>query len=296
MPRPKPAAHDLPVLTGLRAVAVAGVLACHFAASSVSLLALGPNAERVFILGGYGVSLFFVLSGFILCHAYSAATWTKTGYIRFLLKRLARIYPLHIAVLVSTLALYEGVRPWGYNQPVFDLTLFLRHATLTQAWWDYTMGMWNQASWSISAEGFAYLCFPAVVWVMRGITSPWLALVAAHAVLIAHAGWMQMLDVDIAFVGGSALPNIAANFVAGCCAYRAWDLWDRASLPAWVAFAALGAAMTLTAVVVAMHAVGWWLTLPFPLLILGLGASDTLVARLLSRPLTQILGKSSYAA
>ena len=107
------------------------------------------------MLGGYGVSLFFVLSGFILCHAYCGTRWHQRSYLSFLGKRLARVYPLHVAVLLGTVLLYEAARPFGYNQPAFDLALFLRHLTLTQAWWDYTMGMWNQASWSISAEWFA---------------------------------------------------------------------------------------------------------------------------------------------
>src|SRR3954468_16903005 len=50
------------------------------------------------------VDMFFALSGFVLCHAYGRRLSDGDGGIRFMAMRLARLWPLHLAVL----ALFVG--------------------------------------------------------------------------------------------------------------------------------------------------------------------------------------------
>src|SRR4051812_50072963 len=59
------------------------------------------------------VEFFFVLSGFILTHAY----WPRlnellkrAGYVAFLRARLIRLYPLHLFMLLLLLAMVVGLR------------------------------------------------------------------------------------------------------------------------------------------------------------------------------------------
>lgn len=64
--RQGPAAADLPALTGVRFIAAFWVL-CYHAVPRTGL----PAPVAAVVDAGYsGVSLFFVLSGFILTHAY----------------------------------------------------------------------------------------------------------------------------------------------------------------------------------------------------------------------------------
>ena len=88
-------------LTGLRFFAALGVLLCHFHV-------LIPDAEPKFLfdLGGHGVTLFFVLSGFVLTWRYDAPHQISTGKTRtgqlprinlaaFASARFARIAPVY---------------------------------------------------------------------------------------------------------------------------------------------------------------------------------------------------------
>src|ERR1044072_2036604 len=89
-------AEHLKPLTALR----------FFVALWVALYVYWPKLAPVsptFVAKGYlGVEVFFILSGFILCHVYLAATQEKSfRYGSFIWARLARIYPLHVATLAA---------------------------------------------------------------------------------------------------------------------------------------------------------------------------------------------------
>src|SRR5579871_4886437 len=78
-----------------------------FAAAWVVLFHYWPNltlaAPPALVAKGYlGVELFFVLSGFILCHVYLPPFEEgRFKYADFLWARLARIYPMHLMTLLG---------------------------------------------------------------------------------------------------------------------------------------------------------------------------------------------------
>src|SRR3546814_8137818 len=90
-------------LTSLRGIAALLVVVYHF--SGGFLPNLDPGRYSDFVPKGYlWVDLFFVLSGFIITHAYgdAFAERARWGSIRaFLFARMARIYPLHLFVLAD---------------------------------------------------------------------------------------------------------------------------------------------------------------------------------------------------
>src|SRR5437764_14432979 len=55
------------------------------------------------------VDFFFALSGFVLMHAHGGAIVSGSDYLRFLQKRLARIYPLHALMVVVFVLLAVAV-------------------------------------------------------------------------------------------------------------------------------------------------------------------------------------------
>ena len=84
-------------LDGIRAISILLVLAAH-------LLPLGPARFQINSMTGLmGMSLFFCLSGFLI----TRLLFENLDVRRFLIRRIARIYPLLIlyAVLVPGLAL-----------------------------------------------------------------------------------------------------------------------------------------------------------------------------------------------
>jgi len=92
----------LPSLTGLRGAAALWVILFHF--SFLLRTHLHIPLDLPLLREGYlGVDVFFILSGFILCHVYvsSFKQYKVREHIHFLLIRLARIYPLHLAVMLA---------------------------------------------------------------------------------------------------------------------------------------------------------------------------------------------------
>jgi peptidoglycan/LPS O-acetylase OafA/YrhL len=104
------------------------------------------------------VSFFFVLSGFILCHAYpQLQSWEQRG--RFLLARFARLWPAHVAAFLLTEMLFaDAVSPMpGVSRSVLAaLNLAMMHSWVPV----YSVYCsWNGVSWSIATEFGFYLCF-----------------------------------------------------------------------------------------------------------------------------------------
>ena len=98
----RPAAgRDLPNLTGIRFLAAFWVLGFHTMPRSGL-----PRPVAAFWDAGFsGVSLFFVLSGFILAHVYGGSAVSDRPFPsqRFLVARFARVYPAYAAALVFSL-------------------------------------------------------------------------------------------------------------------------------------------------------------------------------------------------
>lgn len=130
-----------------------------------------------------GVDLFFILSGFILFHVYATTfrrRLTVKKWFRFQIRRLARIYPLHIATLLMVLALIRfEVKPESFD-------ILLMNLALVHSWGFTDRFEFNAPSWSISCEFMAYLLFPLLVVVTKdriGTLALFLAALTAYAVL-----------------------------------------------------------------------------------------------------------------
>ncbi|MBB6485781.1 acyltransferase [Rhizobium lusitanum] len=105
----------------LRALAASSVVVAHAMHETASL---SDAAGRVPIDGatwnlGFGVDIFFVLSGFIMTHT-AAAEFGKGGApLRFFLRRCARVVPLYW-LLTSVLLLGAAIAPSLLNVPIGD--------------------------------------------------------------------------------------------------------------------------------------------------------------------------------
>jgi peptidoglycan/LPS O-acetylase OafA/YrhL len=150
-------------LTSIRFFLAVGVVLFHYQLMwSLPSSWAGPiNKARL------SVDIFFILSGFILAHVYLQGD-KMPAYRNFLAARFARIYPAHFVILGAMLLLFIGAGLLGFrlNGDHFNLTGFLRTLFLVQAWFpSHTLTNWNGPSWSLSAEWFVYLIFPAFAWI-----------------------------------------------------------------------------------------------------------------------------------
>src|SRR5438477_9139741 len=139
-----------------------------------------PERYTGAVYKGYlAVDMFFVLSGFVITHAYKesfAQRVTGRHYSDFLKARVARIYPLHITVLLLFVATATAERAASYAlrgsfEPIpllgeRSLGGLLANLVMLQGLWARELS-WNDPSWSISLEFLAYLLFPVFFPVLR---------------------------------------------------------------------------------------------------------------------------------
>lgn len=108
------------------------------------------------------MGFFFTLSGFVLMHVYDRRIHTGADYLDYLQKRLARVYPLHLATLA--LGIIWGL--FATHHYWFTPDAILPNIFLLQAWNTTDHLSFNYPSWSVSAEFFVYLLFPLFVWMV----------------------------------------------------------------------------------------------------------------------------------
>lgn len=204
---------ELPQLTGLRGLAAFTVLFGHLKTLEGQVLDFGPfDAFAQF--GGFGVDLFFVLSGFILCHVYSKRMLSEPGVWReFAIARFARIYPLHIVCLVLMLGAHFVASRLGVS-PTEDSGYTLKSSLFSAALiseWIGTVAT-NPPSWSVSVELANYLLFALVVSVLSRAGRWNLAVAAACMVTITFDPEWRLMRGIIEFVIGCCIFYCAHEF------------------------------------------------------------------------------------
>lgn len=168
-----PASREITDLTVCRALFAAWVFCYHVDLYLGLAHRMGPFAG--WLGRGYlGVDGFFLLSGLILAHTHREFSPGAPGRfapkaVRFLGRRLARIYPVHAATLCLLVALLllarmHGVFPREASR--FGLAPLLENIALIQGWGFADAGGWNYPSWSISTEWAGYLLFPLLWWTL----------------------------------------------------------------------------------------------------------------------------------
>ena len=164
-------------LTGLRFLAAMSVAAAHGAS-----LTLGNSANLADIKGwamtgaGFGMTLFFVLSGFVIHFNYfNVVTYEgKLGLTKFYWARFSRLYPLFFCLLAVNIFFGKAI-PEYFNHElasIKNLTQVLpSYLLLVHSWYFsmigensliYQVGNSMPVTWSISTEWFFYIAYPLV--------------------------------------------------------------------------------------------------------------------------------------
>lgn len=235
-----------------------------------------------------GVDLFFLLSGFILFHVYSAvfaSGVTFAAWGGFMLRRLLRIYPLHVVTLLLVIVIARFELP---PQGLWQLGLNL---TLTQAWGFASEFYYNAPSWSISAEFAAYLAFPFMVVLAAGRAGRGALLLAALAAALVlyrmGGGGLGLDDIGRQHALLRVVMGFPVGVLIGWALKAGYTTMGRASLLQLVALAALAAGLYGGAAEI-------WLILPMVLLVFATARDEGVLGRLLSVAPLHWLGKVSY--
>jgi peptidoglycan/LPS O-acetylase OafA/YrhL len=163
--------RELPSLTGLRGIAALWVVLYHYSVQCFPHL--DAISHTYLIHKGYlAVDMFFMLSGFVMAHVYHRSfseSVTGRNYWNFLAARIARVYPLHLLILVLFVAtaIASHLTAGALRGALRDVPLegpqsveaFIANVLMLQGL-DASKLSWNYPAWSVSVEFVAYLLFP----------------------------------------------------------------------------------------------------------------------------------------
>jgi peptidoglycan/LPS O-acetylase OafA/YrhL len=227
------------------------------------------------------MGFFFTLSGFVIMHVYAGRVATISEYGDYLKKRLARMYPLHVATFL--------IAPFFVRLYFPDCilpNLLLIHA------WDVTKHLsFNYPSWSVSAEFFVYLLFPIFYTLMIALGRFAILFPLIFALILTIAfqalGLPDWNGVNYNFGCLRAVPS----FVAGMLVYQlTTQRFNKLKVPVWIAHGSTIATIPLMLsgvpdqiMLVAMASV-----------VFLLAKSEPAVPGILSKPFPRALANSSY--
>ena len=150
---------QLAALTSLRFFAALHIVLFHIWIFELPGFSSAPAwIERALEAGPTSVSLFYVLSGFILTYNYVLARGGTTVRARdFWVARIARLYPVYLLafILYTPLIVLDTETSAGLRALAGVMALFA-----LQSWGGPTAFVWNPPGWSLSVEAFFYLLFP----------------------------------------------------------------------------------------------------------------------------------------
>jgi peptidoglycan/LPS O-acetylase OafA/YrhL len=165
---------DLLPLTSLRFISAFWVFLFH-----INLrwpLKLPAPLCNIISQGPLGMSVFFILSGFVLTYSYFDRNLVAQ-YRHYLSKRFARIYPVYIFASLITLPWFnihsvptDSSSPFAYFSAYCLLSVL--NLFLLQAWFPSLFNYWiNGSTWSLSVEWFFYLLFPYILTLFKAMPS-----------------------------------------------------------------------------------------------------------------------------
>lgn len=162
----------------------------------------------------YFVEFFFVLSGFVMAHSYGNQKPCLSFAKTFIVKRILRIYPLHLFMLCLFIPFAVVNSHLGVDLgPRFSIEAFIANLLLAHALGFFEVSTWNLPSWSISVEFYTYILFLFAVLMKRNDVRTYFVLSVISLIII-------FLFSSMGDTSRYALFRCTYSFFLGCIAYR----------------------------------------------------------------------------
>jgi peptidoglycan/LPS O-acetylase OafA/YrhL len=140
----------------MRGIAASAVMLGHLTGGNFQVAF--PEFSLLFSYGYLGVTMFFVISGFVIPHAMDAMNYRVPDAGSFLLRRIVRLEPTFIiSVLLAVIIAFLAARTPGYRGDPFTLSLkeFLLQFLYLAPWFNEP---WiNLVAWTLAIEFQYYL-------------------------------------------------------------------------------------------------------------------------------------------
>ena len=186
-------------LNGLRAIAALAVIVCHV---NLNLSLFGLKRLPYYDLAGYGVTLFFALSGFLITYLLleERATFGSISLRSFYYRRILRIWPLYYLNLILCIIIlrYSGIPTPGLVY-YFVMAANVPNMTGHEI---FLLGHY----WSIGVEEQFYVFWPLVVSNTRRLGRSLLVFLALFA-CVKLAAWGVWFWTH----GGVGLPRLVVE-------------------------------------------------------------------------------------
>src|ERR1700690_330488 len=153
--------QNFPALTGIRAIAAYMVFCHHYIGTC------GNGIFFSFVKEFYtGVTIFFVLSGFLIYYRYSkSATLKKSFLVDYFKNRFARIYPFYFLIVAFSAIIYS-YSPNNQSIAIQFLILVLQ-LTFIRGFFDAYKFIGVGQGWTLTVEESFYSLFPFLISAIR---------------------------------------------------------------------------------------------------------------------------------
>lgn len=273
-------AERLRSLDAWRGICALFVAALHF--QTIGYIHSSPLVAQA----GRFVDFFFVLSGFVIARAYRRRL-EEGAWAAFLVRRVGRLWPLHIVTLGATVAMAVAGSFVGLSVNGFVYADIPANITMIHAWGYLDRLTWNGPSWSISTEMFAYAAFALLASRLRGWrldAACMVVLTVSLCVVLFVAPWGFGSSYDY------GVERCLFGFMGGVLADRLWQVSSirpRGEL--------LALLMAFTAVVFLPNSLSVLLVPVFMWTVLVFASDEGAVSRVLHTAFPQLLGRVSYS-
>jgi peptidoglycan/LPS O-acetylase OafA/YrhL len=304
----------IPALTGVRAIAAFLVFFHHFNRKEFSYAVFRTLNEF-----HMGVTLFFVLSGFLIClRYYDTCEISGTWFRKYIKNRIARIYPMYLILTVATFAYFWSIGDTsvqnGLSAPG---TILLMNIFFLRGFFDDLKFTGVSQGWSLTVEECFYFLAPFFFMHMKKRKS---AFIYLPLILIGVGSLLVLIFSNINFFGffGNFKFMFLYTFLGRCVEFfmgmglalvilKSDDTIKR--FPLYTILGILGMACGITIMAtqpideitpfglyqpVGIFANNVVLPIGVVVFFYGLMKEKSLIRYLLSAPLMQLLGKSSY--
>jgi len=246
------------------------------------------------------MTLFFMLSGFILAYNYAD---NSINYKKYIVNRFSRIYPVYMLLSIISI-------PWiGINftdasfRNLFQIvTLNFVNLFALQAWFPNLFNYWSfGGTWSISVEVFLYVMFPFLVHLVKNFTQKYIALgVAVLCIISALPGLTSYFFSPPQFGVFYAMPIFRlSEFIIGIFLYKLYILKIRVPYPNIFLFVSTLIFFTYLSIFgsdLPQYIGHNFIVIPYIALILYLFAAEkTFISNILSSRVFNFLGRISYS-
>lgn len=144
---------NFPALTGIRALAAFMVFIHHYNPFTVEYF--GKYTHDFFSEFHIGVTIFFVLSGFLICNRYFEEP--NFSFTNYLMKRFARIYPMYFILTTLTFVFFAIVNS---QNSWIDLHNYFYNITFLKGFSDDIKFTGIAQGWSLTVEEIFYFTAP----------------------------------------------------------------------------------------------------------------------------------------